>query len=149
MWILDGHFEEWYNSQEKRKFSQCSTDHNLRLRSNESQHEAVRLGDISQVQEAVLQLYRRLKPLPHTSTQRPGMTLHVTSLQALPHTSTVSDKPWGEKTSVPMVPAGCPWCQLGTHGASWVSMVPTVPRVPMVSMSVHEYPWCPRDPWYL
>jgi len=37
------------------------------------------LGDVPQVQKPALQLHRTLKPLLHTSTQRPGISLHVTS----------------------------------------------------------------------
>ena len=37
------------------------------------------LSNVSWVQKAALQLYRRNVPLLHTSTQRPGMSLHMIS----------------------------------------------------------------------
>ena len=46
------------------------------------------------VQKAAPQLYRRNVPLLHTSTQRPGTSLHVSSVSA------VSDKRWGEEAWV-------------------------------------------------
>ena len=52
----------------------ANTDHGMTERST-----LVSLGDVSRVQKAALHLYRRNVPLPHTSTQRPGMSLHVIS----------------------------------------------------------------------
>jgi len=51
-------------------------------------------GDVSLIQKAALQLYRRNVPLLHTS-------YHVTQFyQAFPRVSTASDKRWGEKAWV-------------------------------------------------
>ena len=41
------------------------------------------LGDVSWVQKAALQLYRRNVPLLHMPTQRPRMSLHVISFARL------------------------------------------------------------------
>jgi len=49
------------------------------------------LGDVSWIQKAALQLYRRNVPLLHTP-------YHVTQFyQAFPHVSTANDKRLGEK----------------------------------------------------
>jgi len=56
------------------------------------------LGNISWVQKAALQLswlYRRSVQLLHTSTQRPGTSLHMISLLGLPPCYIASTKCWG------------------------------------------------------
>ena len=74
-----GRVEEWRSGTFPEK-PQVSTllianmDHRMIERSTSDS-----LGDVSWVQNATLQLYRRNVPLLHTSTQHPGMSLHVIS----------------------------------------------------------------------
>ena len=49
------------------------------------------VGDVSWLQKASVQLYRRNVPLLHKSTKHPGTSLHVTQFyQAFPHISTAA-----------------------------------------------------------
>jgi len=70
----------------------ANTDHRTTERSTSDS-----LGDVSWIQKAALQLYRRNVP----SSTRLGTSYHVTQFyQAFPHVSTASDKRWGEKAWV-------------------------------------------------
>jgi len=53
------------------------------------------LGDVSWVQKAALQMYRRNVPIPHMSTQYPDVVACGHFYQAFPCSSTASDKCWG------------------------------------------------------
>ena len=55
------------------------------------------LGDVSWIQKAALQLYRRNVPLLHTSRY---VIPRDSVLPGLPRVSTASDKCWGEKAWV-------------------------------------------------
>ena len=55
------------------------------------------LGNVSWIQKAALQLYRRNVPLLHTSRY---VIPRDSVYQAFPHVSTASNKHWGEKAWV-------------------------------------------------